>query len=88
MSGLSETEKKILRFKLQRKSGYRIGRELDIDPPNVYRVIKKVKQKIKKFRDDLRELGIVAPELDKLLQDLEQEVAKETAKEEIPFAMR
>ena len=88
MSGLSEKEKKILRLKLQRKSGYAIGRELGIDPPHVYRAIQNSKKKLRKVIADLHELGFTVPELEKLLQNLELDVSKETVKEEIAFTMR
>ena len=79
MRGLSEREKRILQLKRKRMSGYQIGRELGIDPPNVYHSLKRGKKKLRKFLKDLKELGITPTELEHFLFQLETE---ETKKEE------
>lgn len=79
MRGLSEREKRILRLKLRRMSGYRIGRELGIDPPNVYHSLKAGKRKLRKFIQDLKELGVSPAEIEQFLKKIEE---RETEPEE------
>jgi DNA-binding transcriptional regulator YhcF (GntR family) len=77
MRGLSEREKKILQLKRKQLSGYQIGRELNMDPPHVYRALKTGKKKLQKFVEDLRELGIASTELENFLTEVETEETKE-----------
>jgi hypothetical protein len=77
MRGLSEREKKILKLKRKQMSGYQIGRELDMDPPHVYRSLKTGKKKLQKFLEDLRDLGIASTELENFLREVETEETKE-----------
>jgi Holliday junction resolvasome RuvABC DNA-binding subunit len=73
MRGLSEREKKILQLKRKQLSGYRIGRELGMDPPHVYRSLKIGKKKLRKFLKDLEELGVSPTEIEKFLKQVEEE---------------
>jgi biotin operon repressor len=73
MRGLSEREKRILQLKLKQMSGYKIGRELGIDPPNVYHSLKAGKRKLRKFIKDLKELGVSPTEIEHFLKKVEEE---------------